>query len=165
MTNTVDLTSILDTLLIAGVDFVLVGALAAVAQGAPVTTHDVDIVHARTPENIDRLVGALAALNAHYRGRPSNSRLPPSPEALATIGHSLFSTDLGPLDCLVAIEDGMTFDDLQGHSVALDFQGRTLRVLRLETIVANKRRSPHNKDKLMLPVLEQTLQQSRALRP
>jgi hypothetical protein len=48
------LTSILDVLLQERVEFVLVGELAAVAQGAPVTTHDVDIVHARTPENLDR---------------------------------------------------------------------------------------------------------------
>jgi hypothetical protein len=38
------LTSILGALLGEGVEFVLVGALAAVAQGAPLTTHDVDIV-------------------------------------------------------------------------------------------------------------------------
>jgi len=45
-----DLTSILDVLLAEQVSFVLVGALAAVAQGAPLMTQDVDIVHARTPE-------------------------------------------------------------------------------------------------------------------
>ena len=45
------LTSILGALLGEGVEFVLVGALAAVAQGAPLRTHDVDVVHARTREN------------------------------------------------------------------------------------------------------------------
>jgi hypothetical protein len=48
------LTSILGVLLEQEVEFVLVGALAAVAQGAPVTTHDVDIGHARAPENTVR---------------------------------------------------------------------------------------------------------------
>ncbi|MEA2699997.1 MAG: hypothetical protein QOI66_4268 [Myxococcales bacterium] len=48
------LTSIVGILLTEQVDFVLVGALAAVTQGAPVTTHDVDIVHARTAENLPR---------------------------------------------------------------------------------------------------------------
>jgi hypothetical protein len=36
---------ILEGLLEAGVDFILVGGLAAVIQGAPVTTMDVDVVH------------------------------------------------------------------------------------------------------------------------
>jgi hypothetical protein len=83
---------------------VLVGALAAVAQGAPITTHDVDIVHARTPDNLDRLMTALARLNARYRGRPASTPLAADRAALATPGHSLFMTDLGPLDCLGSIE-------------------------------------------------------------
>jgi hypothetical protein len=72
------LTSILEILLTEDVSFVLVGALAAVAQGAPLTTHDVDIVHARTPENLDRLMTALAKLNAATavdRLRPRSHRI------------------------------------------------------------------------------------------
>lgn len=93
-----DLTSLIEVLLDEKVDFVLVGALAAVAQGAPVTTHDVDIVHARTPENLDRLMSALGKLGARYRGRPAESPLAPDRRALATTGHSLLMTTLGPLD-------------------------------------------------------------------
>ena len=40
-----DLSAILEGLLQADVEFILVGGLAAVVQGAPVTTFDVDIVH------------------------------------------------------------------------------------------------------------------------
>ncbi len=39
------LSEVLEGLLEAGVDFILVGGLAAVIQGAPFTTMDVDIVH------------------------------------------------------------------------------------------------------------------------
>jgi hypothetical protein len=62
------LTSILEVLLAEDVSFVLVDALAVVAQGAPLTTHDVDMVHARTPENLARLMTALAKLKARHRG-------------------------------------------------------------------------------------------------
>lgn len=44
-----ELTTLLARLAGAGVDFILVEALAAVAQGAPLTTHDVDVVHLRAP--------------------------------------------------------------------------------------------------------------------
>jgi hypothetical protein len=54
-----DLTTLLSRLAASGVEFVLVGGLAAVAQGAPVTTFDVDIVHARTPEHLDELMTFL----------------------------------------------------------------------------------------------------------
>jgi hypothetical protein len=152
-----ELTSILGVLLGEGVEFVLVGALAAVAQGAPVTTHDVDVVHARTPQNLDRLMAALTAMKARYRGRPASSPLPPDRSALATPGHSLFVTDLGPLDCLGAIEEGLGYEELIPLSIKVEFDGKALQVLGLETITALKRKSTTAKDRLMLPVLEETL--------
>jgi hypothetical protein len=157
-----DLTSILAVLLEERVDLILVGALAAVAQGAPITTHDVEVVHARTPENVARLVTALSRLNAHYRGRPASSPLPPDPIALAGPGHSLFVTDLGPLDCLGVIEGGMSYDDLLPLSLQIELDGRALRVLGLETIVRLKRASTASKDRLVVPILEETLRKSRA---
>jgi len=150
------LTSVLGVLLTEQVEFVLVGALAAVAQGAPLTTHDVDVVHARTPQNLDRLMAALAKLNARYRGRPADAPLPPDRKALETAGHSLFMTDLGPLDCLGAIEGGRAYDDLVPLSVEVDMDGRLL-VLQLETIVELKKQSTEAKDRSQLPVLEETL--------
>jgi predicted nucleotidyltransferase len=159
-----DLTSLVAALLAGDVDFVLVGALAAVAQGAPLTTHDVDIVHARTPQNLDRLIAVLIALHARHRGRASGEVLPPDRRALATVGHSLFMTDLGPLDCLGAIENGQTYDDLLPHAIEVELDGRRLRLLDLETIVALKRASTHPKDRLALPVLEETLRRRGRVR-
>jgi len=63
------------------VDFIVVGGVAAIVEGAPVTTIVLDIVFSRTPENIDFLAKALSSVNAHYRdpaGRhiiPDQSRL------------------------------------------------------------------------------------------
>ena len=50
-----DLSAILEGLIKANIKFILVGGLAAVVQGAPVTTMDVDIVHKRSSENIIKL--------------------------------------------------------------------------------------------------------------
>lgn len=152
-----ELTSLLEVLLEEQVAFVLVGALAAVAQGAPVTTHDVDIVHQRTPENLDRLMAALGKLEARYRGRAPESPLPPDRRALAGVGHSLFMTKLGPLDCLGAIEEGRDYAALVPLSFEIDLDGRRLWALGLETLVALKRQSSHLKDRLVLPILEATL--------
>jgi hypothetical protein len=69
------LTTLLSELAASGVKFVLVGGLAAVAQGAPLTTHDVDIVPLRTTENIERLVALLREHDTHYRGRPDRLEL------------------------------------------------------------------------------------------
>ena len=65
--NSTGLSEVLVGLLEAGVDFILVGGLAAVIQGAPVTTMDVDIVHSQSTKNIDRLLTFLKSVEAVYR--------------------------------------------------------------------------------------------------
>ncbi len=46
------------------VDFIIVGGVSAVLHGAPVTTFDLDVVHARNRENVLRLISALEELEA-----------------------------------------------------------------------------------------------------
>jgi hypothetical protein len=139
------------------VEMIVVGGLAAVAQGAPIVTRDVDIVHRRTPDNVDRLVTALTAIDARYRGRPSGDVLRPTAEVLLGPGHSLLQTRLGPLDVLGAIEGGRDYDALLPQSRDLVMGDRHVRVLDLATIVALKRTSTRPKDLQMLPILEETL--------
>jgi len=67
------------------VDYLVVGMLAAVLQGAPAVTFDVDIVHRRSPENVARLLAALRDLDAVYRGDPR--RLRPVETHLLGPGH------------------------------------------------------------------------------
>jgi hypothetical protein len=160
MTATADLSTLLERLLATDVEFVLVGGLAAVVQGAPITTMDVDIVHRRTPENVDRLLAFLESVGAHYRGRPAPP-LPPSRSALLGPGHSLFMTDLGPVDALGAIEGGADYDQLVPRSTVITLGERHLRLLTLEAIVDLKRSSTDPKDRLRLPVLEATLRRRK----
>jgi hypothetical protein len=155
-----DLTTLLERLLAADVEFVLVGGLAAVVQGAPLTTFDVDVVQRRTEENVERLLAFLTSIGARYRNRPGPP-LPPNRSALLGPGHSLFMTDLGPLDALGAIEGGADYDQLLPESLLVPIGGRTVHVLSLAKIVALKRASSDPKDKLRLPVLEAVLQRRK----
>lgn len=52
------------------VAFILVGGAAAIAHGSSRLTQDLDLVYERTPENIDRLVKALAAFGPYPQARP-----------------------------------------------------------------------------------------------
>ena len=49
------------------VAYIVVDGVCAVFHGAPVTTFDLDIVHARDAENIERTLSALNVLDAHSR--------------------------------------------------------------------------------------------------
>ena len=62
-----DFGALLQALLDAGVEFVVVGGVAATLNGVPINTFDVDVAHRRTEENVDRLMSVLDALDAVYR--------------------------------------------------------------------------------------------------
>ena len=150
------LETLLQTLAASDVELIVVGLLAAVAQGAPVTTHDVDIVHRRTPDNIARLLAVLGDLDARYRGH-GEKVLRPTAETLSSLGHWLQQTRLGPLDVLGAIEGDRDYDALLPHTQRIELSGHAVRVLDLATIVELKRGSTRREDQLALPVLEETL--------
>ena len=151
-----DLSAIIEGLVKAEIEFILVGGLAAVVQGAPVTTMDVDIVHNRSPENISRLFKFLKSIDAIYR-RPDDKIIVPTEEDFS--GHALFSTRLGPLDVLAFIEENKNYNDLLKYTVGIDFRGHVIRVLDIRTIIELKKSSKAHRDKQRLPVLEETVRQ------
>src|SRR5438105_4210032 len=53
-----------------GVEFIVVGGVAAFAHGSARLTTDVDVVYHRTPENIRRIIRCLAPYNPYPRGAP-----------------------------------------------------------------------------------------------
>ncbi len=142
----------------AGVDFILVGGLAAVIQGAPVTTMDVDVVHSQSPDNIARLLSFLKSVDAVHR-RLDDRLIEPKEHDLSGKGHVLLTTRIGPLDILAVIEGGKSYEELLEHTVEIDFRDHSLRVLDLKTLIELKETSTNPKDKQRLPVLKETLRQ------
>ena len=142
--------SLLLALADAGVEFVLIGGMAAVAQGVPYATHDVDIVHHRGSENVGRLLAFLHRHDAVHRPQ-FGRRVVPTAQQLAGAGTVLTQTDLGQLDLLGSIADGRDYDALLPYTITLHVASRAVRVLRLDELVAIKRASEHDKDKAQLP--------------
>ena len=150
----------LEILIDGGVELVVVGMAAAIAQGVPLNTLDLDIVHRRTEDNVERLLRVLASLDAVYRTDRRNLR--PGREALLGAGHQLLRTRAGILDCLGAITIGQRdvgYDELLDRSIELRIDGRALRVLSLETLIEAKRSAGRAKDLAVLPVLHATLEE------
>jgi hypothetical protein len=150
---------LIEALVEARIEFVLVGGTAAVLHGAPIVTHDVDIVHRQTDDNLDRLVAFLDAHDAHIRD--DARRLRPSRDAFAGSGHVLLSTDLGPLDVLCRLGPGQNYDWLLDRSFDVRLGSRDLRVIDLPTLIEVKTATGRMKDKLVLPILIATLEERR----
>ena len=153
--------SVLQTLASHRVDFIVVGGVAAVLRGAPVSTFDLDLVHSTAPDNIGRLLAALEELDACYRAQPAR-RLRPNTTHLSSPGHQLLMTRLGPVDLLGTIGKGRSYQDLLPNAVETELgKGLRVRVLDLETLIAVKEEVGGEKDLAVLPVLRRTLEESR----
>jgi len=159
------LTALVRALHDAGIEFLVVGGLAAVLNGVPVNTFDVDVVHRRTPENIDRLLPLLDSLDAVYRIQPER-RLRPVRSALLSTGHQNLLTVYGPLDLLGEIGNGLGYEELVPRSTEILIAEKVLvRILNLETLIEVKEQLNGEKDRAMLPVLRYTLEANKRKGP
>lgn len=142
------------------VDFVVVGGVAAVLGGAPISTFDLDIVHDRSPTNVARLLSALTDLDARYRDLAGRV-LRPEAHALEGEGHHLLLTRCGPLDVLGRIGLGHSYQDLLADSTMRQLGEIAVRVLGLEALIRTKIEAGRDKDRAALPILRRTLEESR----
>lgn len=125
---------------------------------------DLDIVYLVDPENIQRLLTALQAMGALDRDL-AGRKLKPTASHLTAGGHNLLNTMLGPLDVLGyigAVGAERRYGDLLPDSVEIPVRGqRQLRVLNLPTLIAVKQEANREKDRVVLPLLRQVLEEQR----
>jgi hypothetical protein len=138
-----------------GVEAIVVGMAAAIIQGVPTTTWDLDIVHKRTSGNVERLLRVLRDLHAIARGDPR--RLSPNETHLLGPGHILLETRFGDFDCLGTIDGGRAYEDLIDSTVVVDFEGRPLRLLSLRELLLIKTRAGRPKDLAAIPSIQSTI--------
>jgi hypothetical protein len=150
-----DFLSILRILTRHQVEFITVGGLAAVFNGAPIVTVDVDILHRRTPENVERLLAALAELAAIFRNDPRN--LVPGPSHLMGPGHQLLRTKHGDLDVLGTIDDTVVYEDVLGTTIEVEVAEIRVLALDLARVIQAKEFAGRPKDLAVLPVLRAAL--------
>ena len=156
-----DFRALLSALTAGGVRFILVGGVAAVVQGVPLHTYDLDVVHARDPENRRRLIAVLRQLDAHYR-QNRTKKLEPREEDLGLPGTHLLSTRFGPLDLLGTILDKWAYEDLLGRSIPYEFaEGLRVQVLDLELLLEIKEALGREKDRAQVLEYRRTLEERR----
>lgn len=160
-TPTFDFVDILQTLAEHGADFIVVGGVCAVLHGAPVHTFDLDLVHCRAPENLDRLLQALHELDAYFREH-GERRLRPDRSHLTSPGHQLLMTRAGPLDLLGTISSDRGYDELLPHTLAMKVRDDLqVRLLDLATLIVIKEETGRDRDQATLPILRRTLEEKQ----
>jgi hypothetical protein len=144
---------ILRELLDAGVEFVLIGGLAAQVHGSPSLTGDVDICFALDKDNLERLATALHALGSIRREMPPGVRAPLDDRALRAGDVFTLTTRFGDLDLLAHPDPGLDFETLVGRSIRAEILGVEVRVAGLDDLMAMKRAAGRPKDRIELEIL------------
>ncbi|HXB19888.1 MAG TPA: hypothetical protein VNV88_00835 [Candidatus Solibacter sp.] len=138
----------------AGVNFIVVGAYAAVAQGSGNTTQDLDICYERTAQNMQRLVAALAPYHPRLRGAPEGLPFLFDHLTLSQGMNFTLQTDLGDIDLLGDLSGLGQFLEVARDAVLIPLFGGSYRMASLDAIIRSKRAAGRAKDLNALPELE-----------
>ena len=142
----------------AGVEFVLIGGWAAILNGSVRTTNDLDICYARSSENHERLVRALAPFSPRPRDFPGD--LPFVWDAATLKNGTIFtlSTTAGAIDLLAEVAGLGSFDQVKASSKQVRAFDRHVLTLDLRGLIAAKRAAGRPRDLQALPELESLLE-------
>jgi len=142
------------------VTFIVVGVIAAVAQGSPVPTRDLDVTPSPVPDNYERLAHALRSVDAKLR-LPDGSGLEFPIEAKYLAGNDSWTltTRFGVLDLVFTPAGTRGFDDLLRNAIETDLgTKKPVLVAALADVIRMKEAAGRPKDEAALPALRQTLE-------
>lgn len=148
-----------------GVQFVVIGAFAAVTQGWPEPTGDIDITPDRDVRNLRRLAAALHALDAQVLTEEGeiDASWPIDDQHLRLRETTFLTTRYGDIDVVVNPAGADGYRDLArpSESFVLRLGAVDVRVATLERVIESKRASNRPKDRDALPRLEALLRRQQ----
>lgn len=147
-----------------GIRFVVIGGIAAIAQGYPLPTQDLDVTPERSAENLGRIAAALDELGARLRvSRGADVDFPIDAEFLGEAAVWTLSTRYGSLDLVFEPAGTTGYQDLTRAAVGVDLgDGVLVRAAHLRDLIRMKEASGREKDVAQLPALRRTLELVRA---
>lgn len=138
----------------AGIDFVVIGGLAAQAHGSTSITRDLDVCIPRDLVTLDRLAVVLRDIAAVRRGLPDTPPMPPLDARTLRAG-SLFTLDTayGPFDLLANPDPGFDYETLRRSALSTTLLGMPVHIASLDDLIAMKRAAGRPKDRVELEIL------------
>jgi hypothetical protein len=138
----------------AAVEFVVIGGVAVGVHGFVRATKDLDIVPDPDVENLKRLAGLLADIEAQHVGLGDFSAEefpydPTNPAQLAEGGNFRLQTGLGPIDIMQwvdGIEAEHAYAELAPKALRVSFRGTEIRVCGIDHLRAMKQAAGRPQD-------------------
>ena len=132
-----------------GVDFVVIGGLAGLAQGSSYPTFDLDVAYSRDKGNLRRMAAALGEIGVTLRGAPD---LPfqVDDQTLGNGSNFTFATAHGSFDIVGEVDGVKSYEGLRRNAKREWISGVDVLVASLDDLIAMKRAANRVKDQLMV---------------
>jgi hypothetical protein len=146
------------------VDFVVIGGVAVIMQGASRFTKDLDICYSTERQNLDRLGAVLTSLGARLRGVEEDVPFIPNGRTLRHTQILTLATPDGNLDLLVKPDGSPSYTTLRARANQVELDGITVRIASVEDMIAMKRASARPQDLVDLESLDIARRRRRSSR-
>jgi predicted nucleotidyltransferase len=148
-----------------GVDYVVIGGLAAVLHGSVIATNDVDICIFAVDESFQKIVAAFADVHPRYRMRPDHPRVTPEhPWLKLGLKNFYLLTDIGQLDILGEVPGIGDFNFIRDKTIEVDLGTMKCRILDIPTLISAKQQANRPKDRQSIAELTVILKRLDELR-
>ena len=129
-----------------GVEFIIIGGIAAITYGSDIPTKDLDICAPMTSENVRRIICSLADVSPRWLTRPDLPVITPQDSHLNGIKNLYLVTDIGRLDVLEDVPDVCSYAELKTKAVEINLESMQCHVIDIDSLIAAKQRAgrPHD---------------------
>lgn len=149
-----DFFNLLEQLVRADVDFVIIGGFAGVIHGCTYLTQDIDICCDFSPANLLALQKAVSNLHPVHRMTPRQKKLELTEKNCGRLKNLYLDTDIGQLDCVSFIDGLGDYQKVRRASELVKVRDTKLRVLSLNALIKAKKVMNRPRDKEALLQLE-----------
>lgn len=146
--------NLLERLVRADFDFVIVGGFAGVVYGCTYVTQDIDICCDFSTDNLLLLQKALSDLHAVHRQTPKRKKLELTRANCREYKNLYLDTDIGQLDCLSFIDGVGDYRKVKEGSRIIEIEDMRMRVLNLDELIESKKAMNRPRDKEAVLQLE-----------
>jgi predicted nucleotidyltransferase len=129
-----------------GIDYVVIGGIAAVLHGSARVTQDLDICYSTEKANLAALGRALVDMNARLFGVKQDVPFVPDERTLARVELLTLQTDHGKLDLMTHQAGAPSYARLRAHADTYDLGGILVRVAGIADLIAMKQAAGRAKD-------------------
>jgi len=136
------------------VRFIIIGGMAAIAQGSAYLTADIDFCYSRDKDNLEKLARALVPFHPRLRDAPGDLPFKLDAATLSSGLNFTLSTDFGDVDIFGEVSGLGAYEQTLALSEELELFGIPCRVLTLEGLIRSKQAAGRAKDLRLLPELK-----------